>query len=194
MKKFRMFFKNKFLIAVGSVLLVGCSTNFGKYQLLNEFEKTKKLKKNDSMKVNEHLAIFNQNTYLLPAKVVLTKNNGSQVNASVLRISNDDIVYINTETNFLEKINKSQVSVSQVQSVELNYSLPEDVDIYFSTSEIKKEYEVISFYHWAPLMKGNILRKSLYKHWKNARWFHADAMIIEPNLVNSVLIRYIQSN
>lgn len=189
---------NKLVFAGVFMIMFSCSTNFGRLELMREFEsrKTRMLQSESNKTVS-----LNGSVYILPAQFKVTLSNSSTIQGEIIKFSTgsrgEEYLVKSDDGTFFGKLYKTDITVLKILSAPIGGVDDMPIDIYFSPTEVSKEFKIISVYHWKflsfpPFLTTTMMlnRKSVLKHWLNASQLNGDAVIIEPSLTHSTVIKY----
>lgn len=192
----KRFFSLLVLLSIGSVMLLGCSKNFYTDVLTKNYEKTL-LPSTEEIKNNQQQQIGKE--------AVIKTNKGETINCLITGDNGTTVYYREIHDGLLTD-NKAYVlrkNITEIQYKEEtnqeasgnNSSSKNEIDVYFSQLEVPQAFKAVSFYHWKflsfPFSQNSILqKKAVMRHVENCLKVGGDAVIIEPNLVNSTVIKY----
>lgn len=189
-----------------------CSVNHNPAVLLYNFEreKSKHFKNNEdvvAIVATTQYLNYLDSSYRLPVKAkVFTSfaglyeghivgDNGKKIN--IIRSSNgkSTSVYRSDIIKITDIVDLKSEVVSTDEGKEIDNK--KGPDVFFDESNLSREFEVISNYTWRFIaffpfttVDRKIIKKSVFVHWKNSLEMGGDAVIIDPSLLHSRVIKY----
>ena len=133
-----------------------------------------------------------QELRLEEAKII--KKDGEVIDCKLCK-SVPAVVYY--QTNINGKTKKEEILTKQIKDIvyknESSNSIGDKM-VYFGTNEISKSYDIINYYSWrfwSPFSRESTLKNNCIKnHVENCRANNGDAVIIQPNLYESIVIKF----
>jgi len=176
--------KNYYFSFVLLMLLFSCSKNYYPTQLFEE-------SKDKKSKVTQLSIEYDGKSYVLPLNAEITLTNGKTVKTIIKKQTEKDVFYGNSSAFYsLKNVSKIVPLDKPIQSGSQSEVA---IKVYFGTNEIEQPYEIVSFYRWDFISlfgKEEKLAKCVFYHMENCKKLNGDAVIIQPNLINSIVIKY----
>jgi hypothetical protein len=134
---------------------------------------------------------LDESHYEFPINANITKNDGESFDCTIISFNGKNYYYTVGENKNYERI-----TVKEIKEVVFNEQpvVGQKVDVFFSEAAVKVKYEVICFFKWsffAIFQEHRIVHECVNMHGKNCIKQGGDAVIIQPNLINSYVIKYL---